>query len=68
MPHDPRAPKDKPVEDSMANWGWGLGLIMPPFGFAMGIILTSRNDRRGPWIIGWSLIVPIVVVAYLLVS
>ena len=51
----------------MANWGWALGLIVPIFGFVIGIVLTTRGDRRGPLIIGWSLLVP-AVVAYLLLS
>ena len=66
---DPTDTSDARVEENqrLANWGWALGLIVPIFGFVIGIVLTSRSDRRGPLIVGWSLLVP-AVVAYLLIS
>lgn len=52
----------------MANWGWGLGLLVPPFGLVLGILLTRRGDRRGPLIMIWSLVVPVVVALILVLG
>lgn len=57
---------EKSEEDRMANWGWGLGLIIPIFGLVIGAILIARGDRRGPMILAWSLITPIVFAALLI--
>ena len=50
----------------LANWGWALGLVVPIFGFVIGIVLITRGDRRGPLIVGWSLLVPAVILYLLL--
>lgn len=46
-----------PRNDSLATWGFLTAIFLPIIGIVIGIVLLSRNDKRGGQVMGLALLV-----------